>query len=49
MVISQGDLWWPDLGEPIGSEPGDRRPVIIVQGNAFNRSAFGTVDLVLGR
>lgn len=46
MVISQGDVWWADLGEPIGSEPGFRRPVIVVQGDSFNRSALRTVVAV---
>lgn len=46
MVISQGDVWWADLGEPVGSEPGFRRPVIVVQGDAFNRSALRTVVAV---
>jgi mRNA interferase MazF len=43
VVISQGDVWWADLDEPGGSEPGYRRPVVVVQGDAFNRSAIGTV------
>lgn len=43
MVISQGDVWWADLPEPTGSEPGFRRPVVVVQGDAFNRSAIRTV------
>lgn len=47
MVISQGDVWWADLGEPIGSEPGFRRPVVVVQGDDFNRSALRTVVAVL--
>ena len=42
-MISQGDVWWADLGEPTGSEPGYRRPVVVVQGDAFNRSSIGTV------
>ncbi len=46
MVISQGDVWWADLGEPAGSEPGFRRPVIVVQGDSFNRSALRTVVAV---
>lgn len=46
MVISQGDVWWADLGEPIGSEPGFRRPVLVVQGDSFNRSALRTVVAV---
>ena len=46
MVISQGDVWWADLGEPGGSEPGFRRPVIVVQGDSFNRSALRTAVAV---
>jgi mRNA interferase MazF len=46
MVISQGEVWWADLGEPQGSEPGFRRPVVVVQGNAFNRSRISTVVCV---
>jgi mRNA interferase MazF len=43
VVISQGEVWWADLPEPTGSEPGYRRPVVVVQGDPFNRSAIGTV------
>lgn len=45
-MISQGDVWWADLGEPVGSEPGFRRPVIVVQGDSFNRSALRTAVAV---
>jgi mRNA interferase MazF len=43
MVIRQGDVWWADLGEPVGSAPGFRRPVVVVQGNAINDSRISTV------
>jgi len=46
MVISQGEVWWADLGDPFGSAPGYRRPVIVVQGDAFNRSRLATVVCV---
>lgn len=46
MVISQGDVFWADLGEPAGSEPGYRRPVVVVQSDAFNRSRIATVVCV---
>jgi len=46
VVISQGDIWWADLSEPIGSEPGFRRPVLIVQGEALNRSRIATAICV---
>ena len=46
MVISQGEVWWADLGEPAGSGPGYRRPVVIAQCDALNRSRVGTVVCV---
>ena len=46
MVVAQGDVWWADLTEPRGSEPGFRRPVVVVQGDAFNRSDIATVVCV---
>jgi len=45
-VISQGDVWWAELGEPTGSEPGYRRPVVVVQSDALNRSRIATVICV---
>jgi len=36
-------VWWADLDEPRGSEPGFRRPLLIVQDDAFNRSRIRTV------
>jgi mRNA interferase MazF len=41
--VRQGEVWWADLGEPARSEPGFRRPVIVIQGNALNRSLLATV------
>jgi mRNA interferase MazF len=46
VVISQGDVWWADLPAPIGSGPGFRRPVIVIQSDAFNRSRIATVVCV---
>lgn len=40
-------MWWADLGEPAGSEPGFRRPLLIVQDDAFNRSRIRTVVAVV--
>ena len=45
-MISQGDIWWADLGTPAGSAPGFQRPVVVVQGDSFNRSRIGTVVCV---
>jgi mRNA interferase MazF len=46
MVIAQGDVCWADLPDPVGSGPGFRRPVLVVQGDAFNRSRVATVVCV---
>ena len=43
MVISQGEIWWADLPDPASSGIGFRRPVIVVQGDPFNRSKIATV------
>jgi mRNA interferase MazF len=40
--MRRGEIWWASLGEPQGSEPGFRRPVLIVQSNEFNESAIRT-------
>ena len=47
MVIQRGEVWWADLGEPVGSEPGFRRPLLIVQEDAFNRSRIDTTIAVV--
>jgi mRNA interferase MazF len=41
-VIRQGELYWLDLGVPFGSEPGYRRPYVVVQSDAFNRGSIRT-------
>lgn len=46
MVISQGEVWWAELPEPTGSAAGYRRPIVVVQGDAFNRSGIATVVTV---
>ena len=43
MVVNQGDVYWVDLGEPEGSEPGYERPFVVVQNNVFNFSRLNTV------
>jgi mRNA interferase MazF len=46
VVISQGEIWWADLRPAKGSEPGFRRPVVVVQGDALNRSRLANVVCV---
>jgi mRNA interferase MazF len=43
MVIQQGDVFWVELEEPTGSEPGYRHPHVVIQNNVFNRSRIRTV------
>lgn len=42
MVAKQGEIYWVDLGEPSGSEPGYRHPHIVIQNNLFNSSNINT-------
>lgn len=44
--MRRGEVWWVDLGQPFGSEPGFRRPAVVVQADSFNKSRVGTVLLV---
>ena len=46
MVIRRGDIWWATLPEPSGSEPGYRRPIVVVQVDSFNESRIATVVAV---
>ena len=47
MVVERREVWWADLDEPRGSEPGHRRPVLIVQADSFNRSRIRTALAVI--
>jgi mRNA interferase MazF len=41
--VRRGEVWWATLRPSVGSEPGRRRPVVIIQSDPFNRSRIGTV------
>lgn len=43
MVVQRREVWWAELEKPRGSEPGFRRPILVVQSDAFNRSRLRTV------
>lgn len=45
--MTRGEIWWADLPDPRGSEPGFRRPVLVIQANSFNRSRIQTVIVVV--
>ena len=44
--MQRGEIWWAALGRPTGSEPGYRRPVVVLQTNEFNDSPIRTVVVV---
>jgi mRNA interferase MazF len=39
----RGEIWWANLPPPVSSAPAKRRPVLVIQGDSFNRSAINTV------
>ena len=41
--MKKGEIWWASLEEPRGSEPGFRRPVVIISSNEFNKSKIQTI------
>ena len=43
VTLKRGEIWWAELPEPRGSEPGFRRPVLIVQSDVFNASPIQTL------
>ena len=45
-MIGRGEIWWAGLPEPVGSEPGYRRPILVVQSDDFNRSRIDTIIAV---
>ncbi|MFW5826747.1 MAG: type II toxin-antitoxin system PemK/MazF family toxin [Alkalispirochaeta sp.] len=44
--MTRGEIWWADFGIPFGSEPGIKRPVLVVQDDTFNRSTIRTTVVV---
>lgn len=47
MSFKKGEIWWAELDEPRNSEPGYRRPVVIVQSDDFNKSKIKTVIVAM--
>ena len=47
MVIRKGEVWWASLEDPLGSGPGFRRPVVVIQSNQFNESNIKTVIVAI--
>jgi mRNA interferase MazF len=42
----RGELWWADFGIPFGSEPGYKRPVLILQNDFINNSKINTIIVI---
>jgi mRNA interferase MazF len=47
VVVRQGEIYWLNLPKPKGSEPGYRRPCVVVQNDTFNRSKIATTVVVI--
>ena len=45
--MKRGEVWWADLGEPVGSGPGYRHPVVVISTDTFNESRIATVIVVM--
>jgi mRNA interferase MazF len=45
--MHRGEIWWAELPDPVGSKPGYRRPVVVVQDDTFNQSRINTVIVVI--
>lgn len=43
----RGEIWWANLPDPVGSQPGYRRPILIIQDDIFNQSRINTVIVVI--
>jgi len=42
-LVKQGDIYWVDLGDPVGSAPGFLHPHVVIQNDAFNQSQIRTI------
>src|SRR5438067_2505987 len=47
MEVNRGEIWWAELPPLLASEPGNRRPVLIIQANEFNQSSIATIIVAL--
>lgn len=45
--MRRGEVWWADLPDPVGSGPGLKRPVLIIQANPFNESRIATIVVAI--
>lgn len=45
--MDSGEIWWANLPDPLGSEPGYRRPILIIQDDIFTQSRISTVIVII--
>jgi mRNA interferase MazF len=45
--MHRGEIWWANLPDPVGSEPGYRRPVLVIQDDTFTQSCINTIIVVI--
>jgi mRNA interferase MazF len=45
--MQRGDIWWAELPDPVGAGPGYRRPVVLIQADAFTQSRIATVIVLV--
>ena len=45
-MVTRGEVWWADLGDPQGSAPALRRPVVVLSADSYNASSIATVTVV---
>lgn len=45
-MVGRGQIWWANLQDPVGSEPGFKRPVLVVQADSYNASKIQTVIVI---
>jgi mRNA interferase MazF len=45
--MHRGEIWWANLTNPVGSEPGYRRPVLVIQDDVFTQSRINTVIVLV--
>jgi len=45
--MQRGEIWWATIPSPTASEPGYKRPLLIIQSDDFTRSRLSTVIAVV--
>lgn len=46
-MVNRGEVWWAELSDPVGSEAGYKRPIVVIQADSFNLSRINTVICIV--